>query len=61
MTAAGRGKTKAVVEVAKAGADLNLQDSVRHISMCCYTNDIQVGVELSIIQYAQPYEVCVAI
>ena len=44
MIAARRGKTKAVVEVAKAGADLNLQNSVRHISMCCYTNDIHVGV-----------------
>ena len=43
MMAARMGKTKAVVEMAKAGADLNLQDSVRHISMYCYTNDIHVG------------------
>ena len=29
MLAARRGKTKVVVEVVKAGANLNLQDSVR--------------------------------
>ena len=51
MLAARRGKTKVVLEVVKAGANLNLQDSVRSIDIMWYNYSVGSKDEMNSNKY----------